>query len=285
MNVFLDCLPCSLRQALEAAQMATDDKDAQAEIMDEVIRVLERHREYPNAPAIARDIHRIVKARTGCADPYAEVKRRDLQMALKLLPSITRQVEQRDDRLYWALKAAAAGNAIDSAIGAARDLSRFDAEVFRPFALCDLPVLREKLRTAKSLLLIGDNTGESVFDCLLLKQFPDLKRTYAVRSAPALNDVTEAEARASGIAAYANILSTGCGAPGVLLSECSDAFIEVFCHADVVIAKGQGNYETLSDCPRDLFFLLKAKCPVVACQFGVKLNETVLRHKAPDPNQ
>jgi len=283
MNVFLECLPCNLRQAFEASQMATGDRDLQIKIMDEAIDVIRRYREYPNSPAIAQQIHRIVRAHTGSADPYAEVKRRDLQKALELLPGITRQVEEQEDRLYWALKAAAAGNAMDSAIGAGYDLSRFDTEVFRPFAVCDLPVLREKLRTAKSLLAIGDNTGESVFDGLLLKQFPQLKRTYAVRSAPVLNDVTEAEARASGIEAYAELLSTGCHAPGVLLAECSEAFLTVFRHADIVIAKGQGNYETLSDCPRDIFFLLKAKCPVISGLFGVGLNEYVFR--ASDPNR
>ena len=283
MNVFLECLSCNLRQAFEAAQMATDDPAARADIMDGAIDILGRYKEYPNSPAIARDIHRIVKARTGCADPYAPVKQRDLQAALALLPEIARQVEQSDDRLYWALKAAAAGNAMDSAVGAGYDLSRFDTEVFRPFAVCDLPALQEKLRQAKSLLVIGDNTGESVFDALLLQQFPGLKRTYAVRGGPVLNDVTEAEARASGIETCADILSTGCHAPGVLLPECGEAFLRVFHHADIVIAKGQGNYETLSDSPRDVFFLLRAKCPVIAGQLGVELNEYVFRYQAPDP--
>ena len=279
MKVFLECLSCNLRQAFEAAKLATDDAETQAKIMDEAILLLEKHREYPNSPAIARDIHKIVRAHTGVVDPYAPVKARDLQNALELLPGVQRQVEAREDRLYWALKAAAAGNSMDSAIGADHDLSQFDAEVFKPFATCDIDVLREKLQTAESLLLIGDNTGESVFDGLLLSQFPHLRLIYAVRSAPVLNDVTEVEARDSGIADYADILPTGCNAPGVQLSECCDAFLQVFHSADIVIAKGQGNFEALSDSPRELFFLLKAKCPMIAGLLDVSLNEYVLRHQ------
>lgn len=279
MHVSLECLPCNLRQAFEASKLATDDADAQGRIMDEVMDVLRRHREYPNSPAISRDIHRIVKFHTGNADPYAAVKRRDLETALSLLPQILRQLEEKDGRLYWALKIAAAGNAMDSAVGTRCDSGVFEAEVFKPFVRCDLPVLREKLETAESLLLIGDNTGESVFDALLLAQLPALQRIYAVRSVPVLNDVTAEEARASGIKAHAEILPTGCEAPGVLLPECSEAFLERFYGADLVIAKGQGNFETLSDCPRDMFFLLKAKCPLISRQLDVELNDTIFQYK------
>ena len=229
-------------------------------------------------------MHRIVKARTGSADPYKTVKQRDLQNALRLLPEVRRQVEGKKDPLYWALKAAAAGNAMDSAITIAYDIDRFDAEFETPFAVCDDAVLREKLRTAESLLLIGDNTGETVFDGLLLTQFPHLKLTYAVRGAPVLNDATADEAIASGLDRYADILSTGSDVPGVVPDECSDAFVAQFYHADIVISKGQGNFETLSDCPRDIFFLLKVKCPVVARLLGVGMNGYVFKYRAYDPD-
>ena len=279
MKVFLECLPCALRQVLEASKMATDDPAEQSAIMRDAIELLRRYDSFPNSPAIAREIHRIVKARTGCADPYAAVKQRDLDTALRLLPMLKQRAAGREDPLYWGLKAAATGNVLDSAITANYNHHRFDEEFDRPFALCDLPALRERLQTAKSLMIIGDNTGETVFDCLLLRQFPHLRLTYAVRSAPAINDATEAEARASGIEAYAEILSTGCDVPGVLLDECSDAFLERFYGADIVISKGQGNLETLSDAPRDLFFLLKAKCPVIAGLLGVELNDYVFRYQ------
>ena len=280
MRVYLDCLPCILRQVLEASKMATDNADARDQIMEEAIKVLQGYHKFQNPPEIAREMHRIVKAHTGSADPYEPIKQRDLQNALRLLPQVRREVENKEDSLYWALKAAAAGNAMDSAITTDYDINRFDAEFEAPFAICDKPALIEKLQTAKSLLLIGDNTGETVFDGLLLSQFPQLKLTYAVRGAPVLNDTTADEAIASGIDQYADILPTGSDVPGVKLDECSDAFLSRFFGADIVISKGQGNFETLSDCPRDIFFLLKVKCPVVAHLLDVGLHGYVFKYRA-----
>ncbi|MBE0600427.1 MAG: DUF89 family protein [Firmicutes bacterium] len=225
-------------------------------------------------------VQHIVTERTGNGDPYAAVKRRDMQTALALLPELEALLSQKDDRVYWALKAAATGNVLDSAVGLSVDIGCFGAEFETPFAVCDIDAFTDKLKTAKTMLVIGDNTGETVFDGLLLKQFPSLRIRYAVRHAPVLNDATLEIAKESGLAAYADILSTGCGVPGVLLHECSEEFLTVFHHADIVISKGQGNYETLSDSPRDLFFLLKAKCPVIARTLGVRLNDFVFRYGA-----
>ena len=278
MEVFLECLPCMLKGALEAAQMATDDAAVRRQIMADALGVLQNYATYQNAPDIARRFQRIVKARTGNTDPYAAIKRRDLQKALDLLPQVRQTVETAGDPLYAALKAAATGNVLDSAVSLDYDISLFDAELQTPFAVCDQAALVEKLQTAESLLLIGDNTGETVFDALLLQRFPNLKLTYAVRSAPALNDTTLAEAVASGLDQYAEIISTGCDVPGVLLEECSEEFLSCFYGADIVISKGQGNYETLSECPRDIFCLLKAKCPVIARVLGVALNDFVFQY-------
>ena len=283
MELFLDCLPCVLRGALEAAKMATDDAATHQQIMTEAIQVLNHYQSYGSAPEIARAFQRIVKARTGNPDPYAAVKQRDMETALRLLPAIQTKLLEKDDPVYWALKAAASGNVLDSAIGLTIDLSRFDVEFDTPFAVCDIDILQKKLKTAKTMLVIGDNTGETVFDGLLLREFPTLQLTYAVRHAPVLNDATIEVAVDSGLADYARIISTGCDVPGVLLDECSEEFLTVFHSADIVIAKGQGNYETLSESPRELFFLLKSKCPVIARVLGVHVSDFVFRHMAGGP--
>ncbi len=280
MQVFLDCLPCVLRQALESARQATDDEAIQQQIMTEVIGELTHYATFANAPDIARTVQGIVKTHTGNPDPYQAIKQRDLAAAKAQYPIVYEQFLQKDDALYWALKAAATGNVLDSAIGLSSNADRLVQEYQRPFAVCDMPLLQQRLKTAKSLLLIGDNTGETVFDGLLLQQFPDLKLYYAVRNQPVLNDATYDDAVASGLDAYAEILSTGCDVPGVLLDECSDAFLQVFHSADIVITKGQGNFETLSNPPRELFYLLKAKCPVVAKVLDVPLSEFVFRYRA-----
>ncbi len=108
---------------------------------------------------------------------------------------------------------------------------------------------------------------------MLLEQLSNLNLTYAVRNAPIINNATMEDAQASGLGQYARIVSTGCDAPGVLLDECSEAFLDIFYGADIVISKGQGNYETLSDCDRNIYFLLKAKCLVLAGLLDVGLND------------
>ncbi len=279
MEVFLDCLPCMLRQVVEASRTATDNGDTRQEIMKEALGALRRFHEYPNAPVIAREMHRIVKAHTGCGDPYAEAKRHDLRTAQALMPELRRRLQGKEDKLYWTLKAAATGNVLDSAVHPADGAHRLDDEFEIPFAVCDMAALTEKLKTAESLLVIGDNTGETVFDCLLLHELKHLHPVYAVRSAPILNDATAEDALASGVGEYAKIVSTGCDIPGVALPECGKEFSELFHGADIVISKGQGNYETLSDCPRDVFFLLKAKCPVIAKSLGVPLASYVFKYQ------
>ena len=283
MEIFMDCLPCILRQVLEASRMSTDNTELHRIIMDKAISVLSQYKSFRNSPEVAREMHRIVKAQTGNIDPYCQVKQRDLRMALSLYPKLKQLLKSKEDRLYWALKAGAIGNVLDSAICSGYDIERnIDEELDKPFAVCDAAILKRRLKTAKSLLIIGDNTGETVFDRLLLEQLPNVNLTYAVRSASIINDSTIEDAQASGLDKYAQIISTGCDAPGILFDECSEAFLNIFYSTDIVISKGQGNYETLSDCDRDIYFLLKAKCPVLAGLLGVDLNEYVFKYNEYD---
>ena len=200
MRVFLDCLPCMVRQILEASRMGTDDIALQQEIMDEALAVVCRYREYPNAPEVARDIHRIVKRRTGNADPYRAVKDESIASALALYPFLEEYLGTKEDTLYWALKAAATGNIIDAAIF--RDISVDEgivSELEDPFAICDIDAFRERMDSAQTLLVIADNAGETVFDRLLMERIEGLSIVYAVRDKPNINDATIEDARASGI--------------------------------------------------------------------------------------
>jgi uncharacterized protein with ATP-grasp and redox domains len=224
-------------------------------------------------------MHKIVKKTTGVEDPYKTVKQRDMQTALKLLPMLKRFVSGKQDRLYWALKAAATGNVLDSSICSNIDFEAVvETELNRRFSLCDMDTLEQRLKESHSLLIIADNAGETVFDRVLLEELPSLEVTYDVRSAPILNDAMIKDACDSGLDKYARIISTGCDIPGTNLDECNEYFLDVFYSADIVISKGQGNFETLSDCDRDIFFLLKAKCPVLSRLLEVRLNDYVLSY-------
>lgn len=279
MELFLDCLPCVLRQVLEASRMSTEDIRLHHEIISEAIGIINQYRAYSNAPELCRETQRIVIEKTGEYDPYRQIKQRDIQTALRIYPML-KQYLRGNGGIYWALKTAAIGNVLDSAVGAGCDIEKnIEAELKKSFAVCDADLFERRLKTAKSILVIADNAGETVFDRVLLEELLHPNVTYAVRSAPALNDATEEYAKAAGLAEYARIISTGCDVPGVLLKECGEEFLDIFYNADIVISKGQGNYETLSECGRDVYFLLKAKCPVISRLLGVDLNEYVFRYR------
>lgn len=146
------------------------------------------------------------------------------------------------------------------------------------FALCDVRIFDQQLETARSLLIIGDNAGETVFDRVLIEKLSYLSITYAVRSAPIINDATIDDVHSSGLDQSVHIISTGCDVPGVILGECSKSFLDIFYNANIAISKGQGNYETLSDCDRPICFLLKAKCPVLSKLLGVDLQDYVFKY-------
>ncbi|OQB24150.1 MAG: hypothetical protein BWY11_01324 [Firmicutes bacterium ADurb.Bin182] len=278
MKIFLDCLPCMLRQVLEASRMTTADPDVHRSIMEDSIKILSEYKKYGCPPDLCRAMHRSVKKHTGIDDPYAQIKQRDISAALKTEPVVRRFLEVKNYDTYWVLKTAAAGNIIDSGICCSVDIEGcIECELEKEFAVCDLSKFEEKLKSAKKLLIVGDNAGETVFDRILAEYFSGLDVFYAVRSEPILNDATMKDAIASGLDKCAKIIETGCTMPGTVLPECSGEFMEIFNEADIVISKGQGNFETLSGCVRQVFYLFKAKCPAIADMLNVDLNGYVFK--------
>ena len=170
---------------------------------------------------------------------------------------------------------------MDSAIYSGRYLESFlKEELDMPFAICDDVPFKEELEKAKRIMIIGDNAGETVFDKILARHLStDHQVIYAVRDEAIINDVTLMDALCVGMDNFATIVSTGCGAPGAVLETCSEEFLTLFHDADIVISKGQGNYEALSDTSRSIFFLLKAKCPKIAKSIGVSVNDYVFKEK------
>ena len=291
MKMFLDCLPCVLNQILDASRMSSADERLHAEILKEGFALLARYEEYHSSPDLVADMHKIVKRVTGVADPYAQTKARDIKAALEVYPALTAFLD--DDsidltgeacseadlgciKMYRALKIAVTGNILDSAIMKDIDLARsLDEELKRPFVLCDLSLFLEKLRSAKTILIIADNAGEAVFDRVLIEYLDHKDLIYAVRDVPIINDLTIEDARAAGVDRCACVISCGSDAPGAILSRCDEELRAIFDRADIVISKGQGNFEALSDCGRDVFFLLKAKCAMIAKRLDVRIGDYV----------
>ncbi len=282
MKIHLDCLPCMLRQVLEASRMATNNEEILKIIMDRTIGFLNQYESYGSSPEMVGAIHKIVKEMTGAQDPYRAIKQRDIRIALRILPDLKQYLSGRENGLYWALKAAAVGNVLDSAANINADIEKdLEEEIEKPFEICDIDIFEEKLKSAHSVLVIGDNAGETVLDTIVLEKLFLQRVYYAVRNAAVINDATIDDAVASGISRYGTIVSTGCDASGTILNQCSREFLDLFYKADIVIAKGQGNYESLFGSDRDIFFLLKAKCYIIAELLSVGPNGYVFQHYDP----
>lgn len=293
MKTRLECFPCFLRQALDTAKLAGADHRTARRVLDEVARALPEFPLKASPPEMGRVIYRIVSDITGKADPYRAIKRKSNALALSIYPKLKKRVACSRDPLAAAVKLAIAGNIIDFGVCRTLNVEKELANILakeerrlrrgshRLFACSSL---RRALRAGGDLLVIGDNAGESVFDRLLIEtireQFGTQKIFYAVRSHPVINDALTEDARACGIESSAEILESGSDAPGTVLSQCTPRFRTVFRRATVVISKGQGNFETLSAVRREIYFLLIAKCPVVAFHLGCRTGDVILHRRS-----
>jgi uncharacterized protein with ATP-grasp and redox domains len=208
----------------------------------------------------------------GTEDPFVEVKQKQNRKAGPLARQADEELEQTDDPLLSALMLAAAGNVIDS--GPRHQFRIEDALDDLRFSRDDSGILIERLAQARRVLYILDNAGEVMFDELVLKRLDRVELTIVGRSTPILNDVTVAEAEGLGLGQYGRVIGTGSKFLGVDLSTVSDEFLDAYQAADVVIAKGHANFESLVGHGRDAFCVLKAKCELVARPLGVELGES-----------
>ena len=285
MKTFLDCIPCFIRQALDAARMASSDADIHKGILKEVLQWAVDLDMNQSAPAMGQRIHRRIRELVGLTDPYRRAKDLQNHIALTLLPEIREMVTAAPDPLMMAVRLAIAGNVIDMGVNGnvtethvrnaiTEALSEPFSEEGRDFS--------KTVAEAKRILYLADNAGEIVFDRLLIEQLRPERVTVAVRGAPVINDATLIDARAADLDQIVHVIDNGSDAPGTLLDDCSDEFKWYFSEADLILAKGQGNFETLSETPKKIVFLFKVKCPVISKHAQVPLGTHVVRIHMPD---
>ena len=179
-----------------------------------------------------------------------------------------------------AIRMAIAGNVIDFGPNQAFDMKEeIETIQTKAFAVCDYEQFKTALAQSDRILYLGDNAGECVFDRVLLETM-NKPATYVVREKPVINDATLEDAQQAGIDSAVELMSSGTDAPGTLLETCSDRFIRRYHEAELIISKGQGNYEALSNQSQNIFFLLKAKCPVIAKHMGLPVGSIILKRQA-----
>lgn len=279
MNTSIDCLPCVFRQALDAVRRISDDVVLHERVMREVAGWIHEADLSEPPPVLAQRLHRLLREMTGVADPYAEAKRRDNALALGLMPELRARLKRADDPFRLAVRLAIAGNQIDlgpkSSMSAEEVLESVRKVEEQPFS-GDVEEFRRRADQARTIFYIADNAGEIVLDRLLIEALGPDKVTVAVRGRPVINDATMADAQTAGLCDICEVIPNGSDVPGTILKDCSEAFNAKFAAADMIVSKGQGNYETLGDNPRSICFLFKIKCPVIAAKSGFKLGTQTL---------
>ncbi len=278
MKTYLDCLPCFLQQTLRAGRIATDDEKILKQLLDDVGMMLKDIPLDNTPPETGMLIYQKISQITGNKDPFKKIKKENIDKALSLYPEMKKLVDRSNDKLLTAIKLAIAGNVIDFGVNRAFDIEKEIGEALnKKLVLKDYEDFKDALGKAKEILYIGDNAGEAVFDKILIEQ---LKKPviYVVRGCPVINDVTFQDAVSIGIDKLARVISSGTPAPGTILKTCNPDFIKLFKSADMVISKGQGNYEGLSGEDRSIFFLLKVKCHVIARNIEAKVGDVILRN-------
>jgi len=284
MRTYHQCLACFERQAADVCRMAKLGPEATREVMAAIKkRVAGFPRTQPPIVA-AVEIHELVRLKSGVRDPYARVKQVSNDECSKMVPQLERWMADATHPLETAVKLAIAGNIIDYGALRMREISSTALSAFveqvieEPLEGNSVEEFRHLLETARRILYLADNAGECFFDVPLLGLLPAGRVTYAVRGGPVLNDATLPDAQAAGIPDRYPVITTGDHAPGILRERCSSEFRHAFDGSDLIVSKGQGNYESLSDfSQKRIVFLTKVKCPVIAGEIGFPLGSSVIR--------
>lgn len=282
-------MPCFLIQALESARIAGADEKTQRKIMLEIAGKLKDIDTNRCPTEFGRHIYATTIKRTGNPDPYLAAKKNSNRLALKLYPAVKKRLAGSHNRLLTAIKLAIAGNIIDYGIKGKIDVNKTLSNILNEESniiktennlFFNYTGFKAELEKANKILYLGDNAGEIVFDRLFVEEikhmYPEKEITFAVRETPIINDALIADARSCGLSKSCKVISSGVDSPGNILRLCNPQFMKEFNSADLIISKGQGNFEALSREKGPIFFLFMAKCTTVAKHLNCDLMDILL---------
>jgi uncharacterized protein with ATP-grasp and redox domains len=271
-KLFLDCIP--LKQAFNALEMLGIDGKEKEDVIKKILEVISNFKFYKKNYLLYADIQKIIKKIAPKNDPYKKIKESFNKMCLGITSDLIGMIKDSNESFETSLRIALAGNIIDIMQG--NELSEeivrkaINEALNQNIDKNKIRLLRENISNSKKILYIGDNAGEIVFDKIFIQQFLNDKVTFVVRGGPTLNDVTLEDADAVGMTDHVKVITTGLDMPGAFLPICSKEFLDEYEKSDLIIAKGQGNLEALIDEKKNIFFLLKIKCKVIAGVFNHK---------------
>lgn len=283
MKISRECIHCLARQAVEIAEEATDNLKMQEEIIRRSLKELGELDFNETAPEISFRMHQHAKNITGITDPYAKLKEQYNEIARSIYDRINEEkwLDKAGDRFDMACRLAIAGNIIDFSVGLKLEhsdvIKSVEDSIRKDIFGVGTAALKEATDKADKIMYIADNSGEIIFDKFLLKNLPLHKVTYVVKGGPIVNDATMEDAISTGVADMVRVIDNGHNAQGTILKACSDKFRSEFKEADLIISKGQANFETLNEIEdKKVFFLMRAKCISVASAIGCNRMDYVL---------
>lgn len=271
-----ECIVCHMRQALDMCRFVDAEESMRQQVLQSVMEILIQRDEIEPSEEIGFMIQNEIKQILDLDDPYKSVKQESIRTALEIFPKLKEIVRSSDTPLRTAVEICIAGNVIDFGPTNSHNIEKSVNEVLiSKKHRFDWDSFSVVLKGVKSVLVLADNAGETVFDRLLIDEIK-VPIIYAVKSKPVLNDAILEDAIASGLEGYVEIIENGSPMSGTMLTKCSPEFLDLYTCVDMVISKGQANFETLVDEKRQIFFLFKVKCEYLSKKHGIPLNEYVL---------
>jgi len=277
------CIECIINQSIRVADAIHASATLSNELTSTVKEMSKSFSPDETPPEVASEVYEKMAQIAHKADLYDEVKELSTKKALSFVPFLKEKLQNSKDKFLVAAKMAVAGNVIDLAAAVRFDLEEELDKIFDThFADNDIDLLQEKLQNAKKVLIVGDNVGEHIFDYLFIETlkelYPGIKYFYMVRGNPIINDVTLKEAKEAGFDKICEVVDSGVNTPGFAYNRANIYSQELFDNADLVISKGMGNYECMSPSHRrDICFLLKVKCEVVAASLQKEVGDIVCK--------
>lgn len=279
MKVHLDCFPCFLKQSLIALRYGTKDKELQEKILKDVLEEIQRA-DTTKPPAYATTfIHKKIRDLLK-KDPFRDIKSEYNQIALRMYPPLMNKVRESPDPLWTATRLAIAGNVIDFGIFSSVDIEgTIERALNNPLTVDDYGPFRTSLSGAEEILYLLDNAGEIVFDRILIETIQSLGKRVAavVKGSAVLNDCTREDAVEAGLNDICEVVDNGSDAVGTILEWASQEFRQRYGEASFIISKGQGNFETLYDPEKTIFYLFQSKCEVISKELGLSLGSMILK--------
>jgi len=285
MKAYPECIPCLVKQGLNAAEKLNLPKEKLYEVAKAGVRYLASFETFDRSPAYyAYYIQKFVKELTGVEDPFEEIKRISNLKAEEILRKLNVEDYLKGEPLRKALKLSAIGNILDFAILSEEEVfGKIKQLLERDFAVDHFGWFEKDLQNSERVLILGDNAGEIVFDKVLVKVLKELGKevVFVVKGKPILNDATLEDAKMVSLTSLCKVIDNGNDRVGTDLSAASEEFLREWERVDIVISKGQANFESLSGVKdKVIYFLLTAKCrPVVVEAGATKVGDLVFQKR------